>query len=132
AEGSLRGRLAALETAGGVPAAARLGALRTAAECGLRGLTGELLASLEGPFLHAASLPELIEALELCDRLLRDHVPGYRPEPPVRRRLGAALVPALTGAARRQVEGLAGSDRLEDARALLALVRRGGPAEDGA
>jgi hypothetical protein len=39
-------------------------------------------------------------------------------------------VPALTGAARRQVEGLVGSERLEDARALLAAVRRGEP-EDG-
>jgi len=39
-------------------------------------------------------------------------------------------VPAVTGAARRQVEGLVGSQCLEDARALLALVRRG-EAEDG-
>src|SRR5207302_345766 len=81
-----------------------------AAECGLRDLAGELLASLEGPFLHAASLPELIEALELGDRLLRDHVPGHRLEPERRDWLRAVLAPALTGAARRQVEGLAGSD----------------------
>jgi hypothetical protein len=130
ADGALRGHLARLEATGGVPAAARLRALLGAAECGLPSLAEELLRSLEGPFLHSASLPELIEALELCDRLLRDHVPGYRPDPELRRHLETALVPALTEAARRQVEGLVGSDRLEDARALLALVRRGEP-EDG-
>jgi hypothetical protein len=127
AEGALRGRLAALEAAGGVPAGARLGTLATAAECGLEALAAGLFASLEGPFLHAASLAELIEALELCDRALRDHVPGYRPDPALRERLAGTLAPALTGAAQRQVEGLAGSERLEDARALLALVRRGAP-----
>jgi hypothetical protein len=86
------------------------------------------LASLE---THSYAQPplELIEALELCDRLVRDHVPGYWPGPELRRHLETALVPALTGAARRQVEGLLGSDRLEDARALLALVRRGEPVD---
>jgi hypothetical protein len=44
-------------------------------------------------FLHSAPLPKLIEALELCDRLLRDDVPGYRPEPELRRRLETAPVP---------------------------------------
>lgn len=129
--GSLTGRLAALERAGGVPAGARLETLRAAAQCGLRGLTRELLQSLEGPFLHEATLPELMAALELCDRILRDHVAGYRPEPPLRDQLRTALLPALTSAARRQVEGLVGSDRLEDARALLALVQRGDPGGEG-
>jgi hypothetical protein len=56
ADGALRGRLARLEAAGGVPAPARLGALLGAAECGLPVVAAELLESREGPFLHSTSL----------------------------------------------------------------------------
>jgi hypothetical protein len=57
-----------------------------AAECGLPVLAAGRRESLEGPFPALGLAPELIKALGLCDRLLRDHVPGYRPEPGLRRR----------------------------------------------
>jgi hypothetical protein len=77
-----------------------------------------------------ATLPQLIEALELCDRFERGHEPGW-PAGGAAAELGRT-VPALEAAAVRQIEGVAGSSRLEDARALLAIVRRFGEDAAGA
>jgi hypothetical protein len=51
-------------------------------------------------------------------------VPGFDPSPEVRSILATSVLPSLIGAALNQVEGLIGSERVEDAHALLALVQR--------
>jgi hypothetical protein len=118
AEGALRRRIA------GAPGAALvLEVLASAAACGLAGLALDLLRRIREELPRRATLPELIGALELCDRFRRGHEPGWRPGADAEAELALAE-PELEAAAIRQVEGVAGSDRLDDARALLAIVRR--------
>jgi hypothetical protein len=81
---------------------------------------------------HQASLSELVEALELCDRLERGHVPGFQPESETRDQLVARVMPALAAAALVAIEGLAGSDDPADALAMLALIQRVDRREPGA
>jgi hypothetical protein len=123
AEGTLRMALAAAEAGNGVTARLRIGTLRTAAECGLAPLVVEQLADLERELPHQASLPELIEALELCERLAHRHVPGLDPSPRMRRDLTERVGPTLAAAAVVAIEGLTGSNNLEDAHALLAVAQ---------
>jgi hypothetical protein len=118
AEGALRRRIA------GAPGApVLLETLASAAACGLGGLTLDLLRRIREELPRRATLPELIGALDLCDRFRRGHEPGWRPGAEAEAELALAE-PELEAAAIRQVEGVAGSDRLDDARALLAIVRR--------
>jgi hypothetical protein len=121
AEGALRRRMADASNRAGP--ALLLDTLAVAAACGLGGLALDLLRRAREELPRRATLPELIGALELCDRFRRGHEPGWRPDAEAEAELGLAE-PELEAAAIRQVEGVAGSDRLDDARALLAVVRR--------
>ncbi|WP_199837477.1 vWA domain-containing protein, partial [Streptomyces caniscabiei] len=71
----------------------------------------------------AATLPELLEALDLLEALRRGHLPGTTPEG---RSSAADLAVDLLEAAVRALPGLAGSDEPEDAAALVALASRAG------
>jgi hypothetical protein len=129
AEGTLRAELAQAQTHGGLTSQLRLDALNTAAECSLPEFVAECLTELERSLPHEASLPELVEALEMCDRIFRGHVPGIQPTIELSEQLTARVIPSLVAAAVVGIEGVAGSDRLEDATALLALARRLSPGE---
>jgi hypothetical protein len=109
----------------------RIDTLSAAAECGLAALVGERLDDLEQGLPHQGNLPELVEALELCDRIGRGHVPGFQPPSELGQHLATRIVPTLAAAALVSIEGLGGSDKLEDATALLALVQRVARAEPG-
>ncbi|MBI3267793.1 MAG: VWA domain-containing protein [Planctomycetes bacterium] len=140
AAGTLRAEAARLAAEDRLGARARLDGLRGAAEAGLAELARERLLDLMGPFLRDAGLVETVEAHLLVERIARGHVPGL----PVEAGEAAATVPEagaagadfelfripeevrpaeLIAAAVRALEGLAGSDRVEDARSLLELVR---------
>jgi pentatricopeptide repeat protein len=132
AEGALRGARARLAEEDRLGAADRLALVERAAECGLPALAAEGLRELHGPFLSEAGLAQLVAAAALTERILRGHFPGlpltveegsgpgrltpFVPPPGLD---GARLI----GAAVAAVEGLAGSDRPEDARGILELVR---------
>jgi Family of unknown function (DUF5682) len=124
AEGSIRARLAQAQTRDGPTSGLRIDTLRAAAECATPRLVRERLDDLERNLPHQANLPDLVEALELCDRIRSGHVPGFQPDATLRAEIAARVMPALAAAALVAIEGLAGSDNLEDARALLALVQR--------
>lgn len=95
--------------------------LRAAARCDLPALVAERLADAADMLPSAATLPELLEALDLLEALRRGHLPGGTPE---RDRAVTELSDTLLEAAVRALPGLAGSDRPEDAAALIALVAR--------
>ncbi|MEU0411890.1 DUF5682 family protein [Streptomyces griseorubiginosus] len=98
-----------------------IGGLRAAARCDLPALVAERLADAADMLPAAATLPELLDALDLLEALRRGHLPGGTPE---RDREAAELSDTLLEAAVRALPGLAGSDRPEDAAALIALVAR--------
>ncbi|MET8981105.1 DUF5682 family protein [Streptomyces sp. NPDC004539] len=100
-----------------------LGGLRAAARCDLPALVTDRLADAAALLPTAATLPELLEALDLLEALGRGHLPGATPEAV---REAAALTDTLLEAAVRALPGLAGSDRPEDAAALVALSARTG------
>ncbi|WP_326557500.1 DUF5682 family protein [Micromonospora sp. NBC_01796] len=123
AEGVLRGIAFREETEGGTTAAQAIHGLLAAAECGLAPLARERLARLAEIVPATASLTEGLAALDLLDRLRLGHVPGLAaPDGD----LGdlAAIARSVSDAAVRQVDGLAGSEDVDDARALAALARR--------
>ncbi|MFJ9950418.1 DUF5682 family protein [Kitasatospora sp. NPDC091207] len=141
AEGALRERLRREQQADGPTAREVLRGLADAAACGLPALADTRLAQLTSVLPQGGTLPELLDALALLDRLAAGHIPGLAPEerppggpsgpaaPSDARSDGrlAALVSAgalLTDAAVRQLEGLGGSDDPADARALVELARR--------
>ncbi|MFO0715196.1 MAG: DUF5682 family protein [Sandaracinus sp.] len=110
--------------------AARVTLLSRAAEAGLGALVDELAREIVGPFLDEAGLADLVAAHTLLTRIGAGHVPGLPNDPA----LALADVPAyvlpadvdvrrLVAAAVRSLDGLLGSDREEDARAMLDLVR---------
>ncbi|MEV5321161.1 DUF5682 family protein [Streptomyces sp. NPDC052687] len=123
AEGVLRERWRAERDEGGPTAAQAVAGLGQAAECGLPGLADERLDEVADVLPQAGTLPELLAALALLDRLRAGHVPGLDAEA---RRVArvAAVAELLTAAAVRQVDGLAGSEDPADARALLELAHR--------
>jgi hypothetical protein len=131
AEGSLRAAMADAEVGDGPTPRLRLDTVNAAAECGLADLVSQQLNDLEHALPHQASLPELVEALEVCDRIGRGHVPGFQPSDAQRDQLSTRVVPTLASAALRQLEGLTGSAKLDDALALLALVQRVARGEAG-
>lgn len=120
AEGSLRARRRTEQAAGGPTAAQALAGLATAAGCGLAGLVEQRLADVADAVCRGGTLAELVAGIELAERLRLGHVPGLPEAPP---RL-AAVAEELHAAAVRAVDGLLGSDQVDHARALLALVDR--------
>jgi hypothetical protein len=134
AAGTLRSTAAKLQADERLTAAIRLDILNSAAECGLADVAADGLVALMGPFVAEAKVGDLTRAIALVDRIARGHVPGLPPagdESPagVPGAVPAFAMPAevrraeLLAAAVRGVDGLAGSDDLEDARALVELVR---------
>ncbi|MEU8004606.1 DUF5682 family protein [Catellatospora sp. NPDC049111] len=110
------------ETADGGPSAAEVvEGLHAAAVCGLPALAGRRLAEVAAVVPAQGSLTEAMAALALLDRLRHGHVPGL-PEPD--RAAVAEAAEAVETAAVRQIDGLAGSEAVDDARALAALAQR--------
>jgi hypothetical protein len=110
--------------------AARLALLGAAADAGLPDLVAEDLRDVVGAFATEAGLAELVDAIALVDRIRRGHVPAL----PVDAALACKDVDTLSwpadvdpsvlvAAAVRALDGITGSDRVEDARAMAALVR---------
>lgn len=139
AGGVLRQRHAAERAEGGPTAAQVVRGLTEAAECGLPELAGERLTELAAVLPASGTLPELLAGLALLDRIDAGHLPGLTaPDDPsapettasasaaasVRADRTARAAELLTSAAVRQIDGLAGSDEPEDARALLELAQR--------
>lgn len=123
AEGLLRERRRAEQDDGGPTAAQSIGGLAEAAACGLPALADERLTELGEGVPATGTLPQLLAALELLDRIRAGHVAGLGPDP-ARAARSAAVGELLTSAAVRQVDGLTGSDDPDDARALLELGHR--------
>ncbi|MFE1797378.1 DUF5682 family protein [Streptomyces sp. NPDC059517] len=123
AEGLLRERRRAEQDDGGPTAAQTLQGLRQAAECGLPALTDERLTEVRDVLPRSATLPELLGALALLDRLRTGHVAGLDADED-RTATVAAVAELLTAAAVRQVDGLTGSEEPADAHALVELAHR--------
>ncbi|GIJ47472.1 hypothetical protein Val02_43580 [Virgisporangium aliadipatigenens] len=122
AEGSLREDRRAQEAEGEPSVAELIAGLDAAATCGLVDLTREWLGDLVDAVPSRATLGAAVSALALLDRLRLEHVPG------VAGQLDTKVLPGMIDdvetAAVRQVDGLAGSEQVEDARALAALAHR--------
>ncbi|MFF3215737.1 DUF5682 family protein [Streptomyces sp. NPDC002886] len=123
AEGLLRERRRAEQDDGGPTAAQSIDGLAEAAACGLAALADERLTELGEAVPATGTLPQLLLALGLLDRIRAGHVAGLGPDPD-RAARSAVVGELLTSAAVRQVDGLTGSDDPEDARALLELAHR--------
>ncbi|GAA0983767.1 DUF5682 family protein [Acrocarpospora macrocephala] len=123
ADGTLRETYRRESADGGPTCALILSGLRAAADCDLPGLVTDRLADAAVTLPATATLAELLEALDLLDALRRQHLPGTTPES---RERATELSGALLDAAVRALPGLAGSDRPEDAVALVALAFRVG------
>lgn len=123
AAGTLRETFRRQAADGGATCAQILGGLRAAARCDLPALVADRLADTAAVLPSAATLPELLEALDLLEALRRGHLPGTAPDG---RRQAAELAATLLEAAVRALPGLAGSDRPDDAAALIALSARAG------
>ena len=119
--GRLRARRAEREQRGGHTSGAVLADLVDAARCGLPELVGTLLADAATVLPSSATLAELLSALDLVDRLRSGHVPGTPGDVLDAHPL---LVQELETAAVAQLEGLAGSEDVADARALVELGQR--------
>ncbi|WP_406111848.1 DUF5682 family protein [Kitasatospora purpeofusca] len=150
AEGALRERLRRERQADGPTAREVLRGLADADACGLPALTGTRLTQLTAVLPESGTLPELLDALALLDRLTATRrplpasgTPGPGAAPvavpsPLPTSEGstdpgavdsfpaaaAAAAEVVTVAAVRQLEGLGGSDEADDARALVELARR--------
>ncbi len=105
---------------GGPTAQQAIDGFSTAVHCGLSELTTARLDEIRGTVAAAGTLSEIITAVALLDRVAQGHVPGT-PQPPAG--LGD-VADLLDAAAVREITGLAGSDSLDDARALLAVAHR--------
>ncbi|MFC4584783.1 vWA domain-containing protein [Sphaerisporangium corydalis] len=123
ATGTLREAHRRQAAEGGPTCAQLLAGLGAAARCDLPDLVNEWLAGATSLLPASATLPELLDALDLLEALRRGHLPGATPE--VRDR-AAALTDSLLEAAVRSLPGLAGSDRSEDVSALITLAARAG------
>ncbi|MCQ6555845.1 DUF5682 family protein [Streptomyces sp. C10-9-1] len=121
AAGTLRESFRRETADGGATGAQVLTALRAAARCDLPSLVADRLADASAVLPASATLPELLEALDLLQALRREHLPGTTPD--TRERAGE-LSAALLETAVRSLPGLAGSDDREDAAALVAFAAR--------
>jgi Family of unknown function (DUF5682) len=122
--GRLRHMLARARYARGMAISAWLEIVSNAAEAGLTDFTWTQLRDLIAAGQHQAGLTEIVQTIDLVDRLEHGHVPGLVPGSAQQDVAKRDYMPALITAAVRQVEGLSGSNRVEDARALLSLVQR--------
>ncbi|SDK46583.1 DUF5682 family protein [Nonomuraea jiangxiensis] len=123
AAGTLRETYRRESAEGGPTCRLILDGLRAAAECDLPELVADRLAEAATALPATATLAELLDALDLLEALRREHLPGTTPQG---RRRAAELSGTLLEAAVRALPGLAGSERPEDAAALVALVTRTG------
>ena len=97
-----------------------LAGLAVAMACGLAGLVRVRLADVAQAVGQGGTLPEIVTGIDLAERLGGGLVPALADPPD-----GLTdVIEELYAAAVRAVDGLAGSDDLNDARALLALVHR--------
>ena len=122
--GRLRATLNQARKAGGIPPGLRLQVLESAAEAGLGPFAWAQTQEVAEQVQAQASLAEIVQTIDVLDRLRRGHIPGFEVVDWQRTIMESELIPQLVGAAVRQIEGLAGSDHLEDAQALLTLVQR--------
>lgn len=130
----VRGVTAAQAAAGTLAATARreaaeggptpdqiLTGLAAAARCDLPELVEARLHEASTLLPDTADLPQLLQALDLVEGLRRGHYPGTEP---AARAAAGALTEELLEAAVRSLPGLAGSDSVADAGALVALADR--------
>ncbi|MER8185015.1 DUF5682 family protein [Kitasatospora sp. NPDC094015] len=123
AAGTLRETARRHAAEGGPTCAQVLEGLHEAARCDLPELVTERLTEAELVLPAAATVPELLGALDLLEALRRAHLPGATEAG--RARAGELAV-TLLDAAVRGLPGLAGSDDPQDATALVALATRAG------
>ncbi|MGW2157730.1 DUF5682 family protein [Nonomuraea sp. NPDC001699] len=123
AAGTLRETYRRESADGGPTCRVILDGLRAAAHCDLPELVERRLEDAAGTLPATATLSELLDALDLLEALRREHLPGTTPEG---REHSGELAVTLLEAAVRSLPGLAGSDRPEDAVALVALATRAG------
>ncbi|MEV4248050.1 DUF5682 family protein [Streptosporangium canum] len=123
AAGTLRETFRRESAEGGPTCGLILSGLRAAARCDLPELVADRLADAAVALPAAATLAELLDALDLLEALRREHLPGTTPEG---REQAAELAGTLLDAAVRALPGLAGSDQPQDAVALVALATRAG------
>ncbi|GAB3004823.1 DUF5682 family protein [Saccharothrix stipae] len=121
ASGRLRARRAERERQGGHTPGAVLADLLDAALCGLPETVGSLLHDVATVLPSSATLRELLSGLDLLDRLRAGHVPGTPGDVLDAHPL---LARDLETAAVAQLDGLAGSEDVADARALVELGQR--------
>ncbi|MCY0941076.1 DUF5682 family protein [Streptomyces antarcticus] len=121
AAGTLRDTARRAAADGGPTPAGILAGLAAAARCDLPELVGVRLHEAASVLPETATLPELLDALDLLEALHRGHLPGAGEEA---RATAAALTGDLLEAAVRSLPGLAGSDDPADAAALVALADR--------
>lgn len=129
-QGALRAERARLESADKVTAMVLVALAEAAAEAGAGDLVAELLAELTGKRLAEATLAELIALLALIDRILAGHVVALPTDAAtaVPGEIDVFVMPALDrdavlATAVASLLGLAGSESLDDAKALAELVR---------
>ncbi|MER5768223.1 DUF5682 family protein [Streptomyces sp. NPDC001985] len=127
AEGLLRQRRADERRQGGPTAAEVLDGLGEAASCALLPLAAERLAEVAELLPATGTLPELLRAMELLDRVRSGHVPGVGAA--WERPAVEAALEELAAAGVRALDGLAGSTAEADAAALVTLA--GQAAETG-
>ncbi|MCX5195220.1 DUF5682 family protein [Streptomyces sp. NBC_00249] len=121
AAGTLRD-VARREAAEGGPTAAQvLAGLAAAARCDLPELVDVRMEEAAAVLPDTATLTELLDAADLLEGLRRGHLPGASA---AARDAAAALSGELVETAVRSLPGLAGSDDLADAAALVALADR--------
>ncbi|WP_374777945.1 DUF5682 family protein [Streptomyces sp. NBC_01310] len=106
---------------GGPTPAQILAGLGAAARCDLPALVDVRLHEAATVLPQTATLPELLDAVDLLEALHRGHLPGTSA---ASRAASAALTGDLLEAAVRSLPGLAGSDDPADAAALVALADR--------
>ncbi len=121
AAGTLRESARRAAAEGGPTPAAILAGLAAAARCDLPELVGVRLREAATALPQTATLPELLDALDLLEALRRGHLPGTCA---ASRATATALTADLLEAAVRCLPGLAGSEDPADAAALVALTDR--------
>lgn len=123
ADGTLRENHRRACDSGGTTPARVIDLLGAAARCALPALVGKGLTEAARVLPAAATLPELLETLDLLESIRREHLPGGTQRTRAR---ATALSDTLLEAAVRALPGLAGSDEKEDAVAVVTLAVRGG------
>ena len=128
AAGSLRATRARLEGEDRLVPGALIALTEVAADAGAGELVRDWLGELCGARLAEAKLGELVALVALIDRIVARHVVGLPAEDVVPGEIDRFEMPAVDraavlAAAVASIVGLAGSDAIADARALVELVR---------